>query len=308
MLSALVVSGCERAGPPPRNDTAIPPRLPPESAVAVPPSSSAWDSSAGPALLVATQTPEEALLILSSHTDTAAIDTTPGGAVLVLRGELLELYAGGQRVGAAVIDTVVPPGRSDSCRVWAHARLRPPPASTNPVPAWTVAFVGHRADALPVDSIEGLSPPDSAKLAAEVARIASALPGDTAVAFRGLPFVVKKAWQFQLPSGGEGLAAIVVRNVNQEANPLQEQLLIIAERDSGTASRRRVEYVERRSGPEETLEATDLLALVLLGTDRRPTLVLARDSGAGSSYALLEHTGRANPPWRLRWTSAYAGC
>jgi hypothetical protein len=53
------------------------------------------------------------------------------------------------------------------------------------------------------------------------------------------------------------------------------------------------------------VETTDILALVLLGNERRPTLVVARDSGNGSSFALIE---RVSGTWQRLWASAYAGC
>jgi hypothetical protein len=45
--------------------------------------------------------------------------------------------------------------------------------------------------------------------------------------------------------------------------------------------------------------------MLLLGAERRPTLVVARDTGNGFSYALIE---RINGQWQRRWSSVYAGC
>jgi len=123
-----------------------------------------------------------------------------------------------------------------------------------------VAFESGHASEPVIDSIEGLPTADSAKLAADIARIASALPGDTSAVFRGLPFVVNKAWRAQLPNGQTLLASVVVRNVNQEANPRQERILLIAERDSA-ATRFTPRYTDRKVGLEETLETTDPIAI-----------------------------------------------
>jgi hypothetical protein len=159
---------------------------------------------------------------------------------------------------------------------------------------------------VPLDSIEGLTSADSARLAADIARIASALPGDTAATFRGLPFVVNKAWRTRLPGGPDILIAVIVRNVNQEANPRQERILLIAERDSATPTARfTAQYSERTSGLEETIETTDPIAVVLLGADRRPAVVVSRDTGNGVSYAFIERMANR---WQRRWASAYAGC
>jgi hypothetical protein len=159
---------------------------------------------------------------------------------------------------------------------------------------------------VPLDSIEGFASADSALLAADIARIASALPGDTSATFRGLPFVVTKAWRTRLPGGPDVLIAIVVRNVNQEANPQQERILLIAERDPATPTARfTAQYSERRAGLEETIETTDPIAVVLLGVDRRPAVVVTRDAGNGVSYSFIERTADR---WQRRWASAYAGC
>jgi len=102
------------------------------------------------------------------------------------------------------------------------------------------------------------------------------------------------------------VAAVVLRNVNQEANPRQERILLLAERDTTTSSPRYVtQYFERITGLEETVETTDLVAMVLLGIDRRPTLVIARDVGHGLSFGLVEQIAGK---WQHRWNSAYAGC
>jgi hypothetical protein len=170
-----------------------------------------------------------------------------------------------------------------------------------------VAFESGHATEVAIDSIEALPSADSARLAADIARIASALPGDTSAAFRGLPFVVNKAWRARIPNGPTVLTAVVVRNVNQEANPRQERILLIAERDSGTTSSSPFapRYTERKVGLEETLETTDPISIVLLGTNRHPTVVVARDAGNGLSYALIE---RLAGQWQRRWASIYAGC
>lgn len=301
----LSATSCERGTPTPgQKDTAVHVVPPPESTVVAVPSASTWDSSAGPALFIAGETPSDAAVIapdvIAARLDTTHLD------VAGLRVITVDLFAAGKRIGTARVVGTASSVQTDSCRTWPTARLVPVSDSTaTPLP-WTVGFQsGHAAD-VPIDSIEGLATVDSAKLAADIARLASALPGDTAAAFRGLPFVVTKAWRARSPSIGDVLAAIVVRNVNQEANPLQERLLIVAERDtSAAATRYSPAYTERISGLEETLETTDLIAMVRLGDARRLSLIVARDSGNGSSYALIE---RLDGHWRQRWVSAYGGC
>jgi hypothetical protein len=278
---------------------------PPESAVVVKPETSPWDSTAGPALFVAGSTPAEAFIIAPRYTETTALDSIQPDSALL--GSLqIDLFASGKKVGVARIGSTISSSRTDSCRTWPIARLEGASRDTASPPAWNVAFESGHATEVAIDSIEALQSADSARLAADIARIASALPGDTSAAFRGLPFVVNKAWRARMPNGQTLLTAVVVRNVNQEANPRQERILLIAERDSGaTASRYTPRYVERKVGLEETLETTDPISIVLLGADRHPTVVVARDAGNGLSYALVE---RVAGEWHRRWASAYTGC
>ena len=306
ILSLILGIACERSTPAAgRKDTVVPTASPPESTVATKPESSPWDSTAGPALFVAGSAPAEAFIIAPRYTETTALDSLQPDSAL-FRSLQIDLFAGGRKVGAARIGSTVGSSRTDSCRTWPIARLDLLSKDTSSTPAWNVAFESGHATEVAVDSIEALPSADSARLAADIARIASALPGDTSAAFRGLPFVVNKAWQAKMPNGPIVLAAVVVRNVNQEASPRQERILLIAERDSGTtASRFTPRYTERKVGLEETLESTDPISIILLGADRRPTVVVARDAGHGLSYALIE---RIAGQWQRRWASAYAGC
>jgi hypothetical protein len=302
----VVAIACERSAPVPgRKDTTIPVVPPPESSLVVTPPTSTWDPSAGPALFVAGQIPSEALVLVPEYSDSTALDSVRFD-LSRLRSVRVDLFATGKRLGTAQIDAVNRPTRTDACRGWPRAQLVPATPDSGSLPSWSVAFQAGHAAEVPIDSIEALASPDSARLAADIARIASALPGDTAAMFRGLPFVVTKAWRARLPPNNQVLAAIVVRNVNQEANPRQERLLLVAERDSTTATTRYTPvYSERVTGLEETVETTDLVGMVLLGDERLPTVVVARDTGNGSSYALIERIGGQ---WRRRWASAYVGC
>ena len=301
-----VVWACERPQPPPPGkDTAVPVVPPPESTVVTPPVPTPWDSSAGPALLVAAESPREAVVIVPSFTEPASLDTARFDSAS-FSDVRVQLYAAGRRVGEARVTQLTTPLAGAACHGWPTANLVPVGTDTSSLDQWVVGFAGGKAESVTVDSIETLASADSSKLAVDVARLASALPGDTAVAFRGLPFVVQKVWRFSTPSTGPALVAVVVRNVNQEANPRQQRLLLVAERDTAPPTARyRPVYTERVSGLEETVETTDPLAVVRLGEQRRPTIVLARESGNGTAYALLE---RAAEGWRVRWTSAYARC
>lgn len=304
ILSFVLGVACERSTPVAgRKDTVVPTPSPPESTVVTKPEASPWDSTAGPALFIAGSSPTEAFIIAPRYTETTTLDSLPPDSTL-FRSLPIDLFAGGRKVGVARIRSTIGSSRTDSCRTWPIARLEL--ASNDTVTAWNVAFENGHATEVALDSIEALPSADSARLAADIARIASALPGDTSAAFRGLPFVVNKAWRARMPNGPTVLTTVVVRNVNQEASPRQERILLIAERDSGTAALRFTpRYTERKVGLEETLETSDPISIVLLGADRHPTVVVARDAGNGLSYALIE---RIAGQWQRRWASAYAGC
>jgi hypothetical protein len=133
------------------------------------------------------------------------------------------------------------------------------------------------------------------------------LPNDTATAFKGLPFELQRAGRFSIAPGIDGIAAVLVRHVNEEANPREEHIFLIAERDSTRPPPSWVAaYSERESGGEDDLETNEVLAVVRLGSARTPTVVLSRDYGDGGVYSLIERTGPGQ--WRLRWSSAYTGC
>ena len=291
LLAAVLAVACERTPPASaRKDTAVPVVLPPETAAVVVPETSTWDSTAGPALFVLGPMTQDAFIIAPRFIDTTAIDSARID-LNSLRSAQIDLFAAGTRIGQARITGFTASTRTDSCRTWPTARLdRAVSDSTSH--EWAVGFETAHAIEWPLDSIAGLAAADSLRLAVDVARIASALPGDTAAAFRGLPFVVTKAWRTRGPGGPSLVIAVVVRNVNQEANPRQERILLVAERDtSGAAARYTPRYVERVTGIEETVETTDVLAAVLLGPDRRPALIVARDAGGGSSFGLIERYG-----------------
>jgi hypothetical protein len=304
LLSMMAVGACERRGATPAKDTAVPVTPPPESTITTeaPPPPAAWDSSAGLALIVPAATPHDALIVVPAFTEGMRLDsvsyegqTLPSGAV--------DLLARGRLVTRATIASTAPAKNEADCSTWPTAQLVSAQAGAT-IPSWTVGFSAGRAEIIPVDSIEGLPRADSARLAADVARLASALPNDTAQGLRGLPFIVRTVRRFKPDSASDMLVAEVIRRLNEEASPREEQIFLVAGRDS--AGPYAPFYVERASGAEESLTTTDVLAVVRLGASRRLTLVLAREFGEGVAYSLLQRSGSRT--WRARWTSAYAGC
>lgn len=267
-----------------------------------------WNADAGAILLVAGDAPGLGEVIFpevtdSTFGDSALMDLAP------VRGAQVTLFSRRGEVGNATVvgeDTTAQADSSDDeCEDWPLVRLRT--ESRAPTAAWTVGLVAGHARSMPLDSIEHLPRADSIRLASEVVRLAGTLPDDTARAFRGLPFYVRTVKRFQPAPGIQALVADLSRRINQEADPREEQLLLVAERDSGTSNGPwRVGFNERASGHEGTVETHDVLAGLLVGPARRATLVLGRYVGDGVAYGLLERNGAGR--WALRWVSAASGC
>ena len=163
--------------------------------------------------------------------------------------------------------------------------------------AWTAGTAGRSAALIRMDSIESLASADSAKLAADVARLASALPMPEGSRFGGLPFAVVSARRFTI-DGREYLIAHLARRLNQEAQPLEERTFVIAERAAGAGERYAVAYHQRSEGTEDTAEHFDVLAG--MRGRRSPLLLIARDQLSSTRYEVLARD--AGGAWRVRWS------
>jgi hypothetical protein len=175
------------------------------------------------------------------------------------------------------------------------------------VGSWTVGFVSGIVVPIPLDSVDLLPARDSMALAAEASRLASAVTANTSPAFQGLRFTAHDIRRFEVAPGVQALVAHLMRRVNQEDNPQEEQTLLVAERDSGvTTGPYQLVYAERSHGKEEEASMSEIVAAVRIGADGPASLVIARDGDEGLAYALVERTGPRL--WRVRWTSALAKC
>ena len=302
LLLALVACTAEQPGG--RKDTAIPVEsLPDSSRPPVNRLAVVWDTAAGDYFAVAGETPGDAFLIYPGYTSADRLDTLRVDSTAV-RGLELELLGAADSALRARVSGFEPDTVSD-CSSWPAARVTLSDGQS-PARPWSIAFPPGRVTPAPFDSLPALSRADSTRLTIAVARAASKVEGDTAAAFRGRPFVVRQANRFRLDDGREAVLAEVVRVVTQEANPLQEQLLLILEAD--TASQRATltpAFAHREIGLEEALASIELTGVLRL-RDGTWTLLLHRELGEGSRFELLE---RARPGrWTLRWRSAYAGC
>ena len=282
MLATAVA--CERGKPPPSADSVQRP-TPVVVDSAIPPPQRNWNTSAGPLLLVAAESPSRAFVVApDSATAAAQLASIPRPASVTLFGR-----------GGTVQTAELPAVPDTSVCIIASLSAAPPPRP------WSVGFIGGVVSPLPMDSLQSLSPADSLALAVSMTRLASALPNDSAGRFTGLPFVVGPVWRFVIPSGVPIVIATLIRKINQEATPLQEHTLIIAERrgQAGDTSFATA-YSERSYGDEETIESRDVLAAALIGGSRTPAIIIGRDYGVASAFGLVERgdDGRWRPVWR----------
>jgi hypothetical protein len=288
---------CRNDAPPARIDTSFTTLGSRPESVSSPPITNGWNPTAGPVLLVAGPSPDEALVFFGPATDgTSPLDT---GAVDQATATLFG------RDSARFTATLELPAGNDNaeCRVWPLRNLR----ATGAGGAWSVGFVSSNVTPIPLDSVDALPARDSMALAAEASRLASTVTANTSPAFQGLRFTAHDIRRFEIAPGVEAMAAQLIRRVNQEADPQEEQTLLIAERDSGvTTGRFQLAYAERSYGKEEQVSSIELVAAVRLGASGAPSLVVARDGENGLAYALLERAGPRR--WRVRWTSGLAKC
>lgn len=303
LCGVVLVCACEGETPP----------LPTDSALAVPgvdeparvtegPVSSGWDLRAGPFLVLPTIEggTMTGSLMLPEATDLTVGDTAGVGEMM---GDgRLELFARSGSVGIARLSVEGAPRLEAGCTAWPIARLAVDAGVT--VSHWTAAFTAGQVTAIPLDSIEGFAPRDSARLVTDLARLASGMPNDTSRTFRGLPFVVLRAWRSRgLDSGF--VVATLVRRVNQEDAPKEERVVLVVDTPTADAKSWTVGWHERADGFEDELVVAEpLLAFVAKGA-RDVRLLFGRDDGVALGAAVLS---RSSGRWQVLWESAIAGC
>jgi hypothetical protein len=300
---AVVGAACDRARLPAGGDSAVQAAngARPEPA-ATEGSASGWDLAAGPFVVLPTVDGGMVAgsLLLPEAADSSVGDTTGVGALV---GDArVELFSRGGRVSAGRLAVELPPPGEAGCTAWPVARLAVDAGAA--VPPWTAAFAAGRVTPIPLDSIEGLAPRDSARLAADLTRLASRLPDDTSATFRALPFVVLRAWRSR-GVDSTFVVALLARRVNQEDDPKEERLVLVVDAPGNEAATWRVGWHERASGHEDELVVAEpLLAFRATGTaDVR--LLFGRDDGVALGAAVLARRAGA---WRVLWESAIAGC
>jgi hypothetical protein len=222
------------------------------------------------------------------------------GASPTISGLTFDLFGRGRKVEPSVtLSRVTPLDAKRECFSWPLAKL---PSAHG---SWQVGFASGHVHAIMVDSIEAMSSADSATLAASLARTAGTLPIASDPTFKGLPFRVRSAYTFRLDSV-DVVIADIVRNLNAEANPRLEHLVLIGERPVGTTGKYNLGYYNRTAGAEESTQATEVLAAIEIGAAKRPAIVVKIEYEDGGKLGLIERTTPGQ--WRATWTSAFTDC
>jgi hypothetical protein len=294
LLMLILTVSCtgERA---PANDTATSTESPPVDP-SRPPRPSTWNGAAGELFAIRASNGGRAIIVNPAFGDAQALDSltldawNPEGASLSMIDGAFVVGTG--RVTGLKYDS--------TCAGWPTATMSAEPAAST----WRVAFPESLVDGLPLDSLPILTSADSAKRARAGALSASRLPDDTAAAFRGRPFSVRQANQFSVGPDTVFTMFEVTRLVAQEANPQQEQLLILTE--EGPRREPVTVFHAREVGAEETMGSIELLAVLRVRSSGRLALLVRRDRESGFTIEWIERTPRG--PWVVRWRSASDGC
>ena len=291
LLVLIIACTSERA---PGNDTAVVEGSPPADS-ARPTRPSTWNRAAGE-LFAVRSNGGPAIIVNPAYGDAQALDTL-NATVWNVEGRILSMIDGAFAVGTGRVSGL----RYDStCAGWPTATLSAEAAAGT----WRVAFPEGLVDGIPLDSLPILTAADSATRARAGALAASRLPDDTIAAFRGRPFVVRQANQFSISPDTLVTMFEVVRLVAQEANPLQEQLLIVTEEGRGREPAN--VFHSREVGEEEKTGSVELLAVLRVRSSGRFALLVRREHESGFTLEWIERQVRGT--WVVRWRSALDSC
>ena len=145
---------------------------------------------------------------------------------------------------------------------------------------------------------------DSTALANAVHSVLRDVPALTDSTLRGIPFSILRA--YRLAAGGRSIvAAELVRKSGSEANPREQRLFVVGERESGEQAHTMV-YSQDVTGPADSTPVTDLLAAIVSVASRRTILVVGVDGRNGTTLHLLQRAGRRQ--WRRVWASVVSFC
>ena len=307
-ISTALLSSCDRRAPAASADSSstVSPVAPTDSMRPVV-TATGWDSTAGPFIVLPTVDGglTSGSLLRADASELTVSDT--GGVGRLLADRRVDLFSRSGRVTTALLSIDSPPHVDAGCTAWPVARLTVdgaagvPPAGVAP---WTAAFASKKVTAIPLDSIEGLSSRDSTRLAIDLARLASGLRDDSSTTFRGLPFVVLRAYRAR-GLDTSFVVATLARRVNQEADPKEERLVMVVDVVGDDSKKWTVAWHERASGKEDELVVAEPLLAFRANGASEVRLLFGRDDGVALGAAVL---ARGKSGWHVLWESAVAGC
>lgn len=281
----------------PAADTTIVSSTPSNQPTILPVNTGWQDSISGPMLVlpVADNSAAVSIVLPMMNDSTLSHDSTVNADAL--RGTTIDLFDRSGPAGSAQLLSRAQSSPTEGCLAWPVLSLRAPIAKP-----WQVGFKTGAASSIPLDSLEAVTPSDSVSITTELARLASALPASNDPAFQGLPFSVRKAYRTK-----QGiLVGDIVRKINEEANPREEHLLLIAEPNPSDHAHYVTVFHSRAAGAEEAVRTSDVLAAVQFKRNKHIALVVSFGYENGNRAALIERM--LNGSWRVTWRSAYTGC
>jgi len=262
--------------------------------------STGWDeASAGSFVLLSLGDDMiEAALVLPQETD-STLSKNPAPALEGFANASVDLFSAAGYAGTSVLAVNSQQQPGEGCLVWPSVRLTSKSAS-----AWKVGFASGKATSIQIDSVAKLNSSDSLSITIELAKLASASTTSDDPAFRGLPFTVQKAYRLAMGDTSV-LVGSIVRKINEEANPREEHLLLVAER-TGSSGNYASAFQSRSAGPEDAVRTNAVLAAVRFVKTKRAAIVISFEYDDGGQIALLERM--ADHDWKISWRSAYTGC
>lgn len=211
---------------------------------------------------------------------------------------------GDASVARTTDSTLADPAGPTMPATFATACLRGDPAEGRP---WRIEGVDSTFSLVPTVTLADLTPGDSARLAARIARAVDVLPNDTTVAdFRGLPVAVRVAWRLVPAEGDTVIAAVASRRLPIESAPLEESVFLVAVPGvrQGVRAPLLDRWVLRDVALEESMASRELV-VAYAGPEDELTLAIVHDADAGVRAELLMRRAGA---WRIEWSGPLPGC
>lgn len=257
------------------------------------------DSVSGPALILPVPDNSAAVSVVLPMMNDSTLSLAAPVSADSFQGMSLDVFDRSGSAGTVTLGHGIPSAVAEGCIAWPVLALRNPSTKS-----WNAGFKKGAASAIPLDSLEGAGSSDSSFVTAELARLASALPASNDSVFQGLPFYVRKAYRSKAGSTPI-LVGDIVRKINEEANPREEHLLLIAE-PGADAGHYKTVFHSRTAGSEEAVRTSDVLAAIRFIANKHDALVVSFDYENGSRVTLIERISRGT--WKVTWRSAYTGC